>query len=135
LLPHIAGMFVVAAILVSAQYFLYRSLLLPLGDFVNERRIHVLLLWIEILFVLCHVILLKSGSMSCAVAQIGYTGFGGAVVTAEHSLTAFQSVSDDADAAMRTSGCQLMDRAFEAVKRECFALSNHLKVLVVVIAA
>ena len=73
--------------------------------------------------------------MSCAVAQIGDTGFGDAVVTAEHLLTAFQAMPDDANAAMRTRRCEFMDRAFEAIKGERSALRNYLEELVVVIAA
>ena len=56
------------------------------------------------------------------------------MVTAKHLLTAFQAMSDDANAAMPAGGRQLVDCAFEAVKGERSALSNHLKELVVVIA-
>ena len=73
--------------------------------------------------------------MSCAIAQIGDAGFGGAVVTAEHLLTAFQAMPDDANAAMSACRCELMDCAFEAVKGERFTLADHLKKLIVVIAA
>ena len=73
--------------------------------------------------------------MSCAVAQIGYARYGGAVVAAEHLFTAFQAMSDYANAAMRTRRCEFMDRAFEAIKGERSALRNYLEELVVVIAA
>ena len=73
--------------------------------------------------------------MSCAVAQIGDAGFGCAVVTAEHLLSTFQAMPDDANAAMSACRCELMDCAFEAVKGERFTLADHLKKFVVFIAA
>ena len=111
------------------------GLLFLFGDLVYARRLGVLLLRIEVFLVPRHVALLENGFLSCAVALIGYARFGGAVVAAEHLFTAFQAISYDAKTTIRSRRCELMDRAFEAVKGECSALSNHLKVLVVAIAA
>jgi len=41
----------------------------------------------------------------------------GEVIAAGHLVALFQAVADDAHAAMRASGRELMDRAFEAVER------------------
>ena len=41
---------------------------------------------------------------------------------AEHAVALLHAVADDAHAAMRADGRELMDRAFEAVERICLAL-------------
>ena len=59
----------------------------------------------------------------------------GAVIAAEHPAALVQAVTDEAHAAMRAGGRELMDRAFEAVERIGLALRHNLKGLVVVVTA
>src|SRR3954463_9701982 len=77
----------------------------------------------------------RSGRRADAVAQSGDADHLGAVFATEEGAVLFESVTDDADAAVLAGGRQRVDRAFEAVEGVGGAVHAHLKRLVVIVSA
>src|SRR5262249_53694903 len=69
-----------------------------------------------------------------AVAQAGYANGLGAMLAAKEGAVLFESVADDADAAVLAGRRQRMDRALEAVEGVGGTVHAHLKRLVVVVS-
>ena len=76
-----------------------------------------------------------SGRRADAVAQSGDADHLGAVLAAEERAVLFESVTDDADAAVLAGRRQRVDRAFEAVEGVGGAVHAYLKRLVVIVTA
>jgi hypothetical protein len=73
--------------------------------------------------------------ISCAVSQFLNTLFLGTMITAIKRAVLFETMADDSNAARRAGGCERMNCAFETVKGVGATIHDHLKGLVVVIAA
>src|SRR5687767_5536934 len=72
---------------------------------------------------------------SGAVAEALHACLFGAVAAAENAVIGFETMADDAHAAMGARRRERVDRAFEAVERLCPAALGDLESLVVVVTA
>ncbi len=72
---------------------------------------------------------------SGTIAKLGYAFLLGAMITTKVGTILLQAMTDNADAACRTGWCERMDCAFKTVVGVGLPVLDHLKCLIVIIAA